>query len=85
MAEEVSRAESLAEVMRTPQVGDVIAEKYRIDGLLGDGGMGVVAKATHLHLKKSVAIKLLRPEIALRTDAVARFLREAQADRKSVV
>ncbi len=79
MAEEVSRSESLAEVMRTPQVGDVIAEKYRIDGLLGDGGMGVVAKATHLHLKKPVAIKLLRPEIALRKDAVARFLREAQA------
>jgi serine/threonine protein kinase len=44
------------------QVGDVLAGKYRVDGILGVGGMGVVLEARHLKLDERVAIKLLCPE-----------------------
>jgi len=39
--------------------GKVIANKYRVDGVIGRGGMGVVVKATHLELREPVAIKVL--------------------------
>ncbi len=55
--------------------GQVVADKYRIDGVIGAGGMGVVVAATHLDLDQKVAIKLLRDAS---TDAVARFQREAR-------
>ncbi|MCU0685319.1 MAG: protein kinase [Polyangiaceae bacterium] len=59
--------------------GEVLADKYRVDRLLGAGGMGVVAAATHLTLGAKVAIKLLRPEYASLPNAQGRFLREARA------
>jgi serine/threonine-protein kinase len=59
--------------------GTVIAEKYRIDGRLGEGGMGIVLRAHHLLLDQPVALKILRPEIAARPTAVTRFLNEARA------
>jgi eukaryotic-like serine/threonine-protein kinase len=59
--------------------GDVIADKYRIDRLIGVGGMAAVLRATHLELDQVVAIKLLRPEHVAKPDAVKRFLREARA------
>ncbi|HEY2405954.1 MAG TPA: serine/threonine-protein kinase [Polyangiaceae bacterium] len=43
------------------QVGEVIAGKYRIDALIGEGGMGAVYRAFNLQLEAPVAIKLLRP------------------------
>jgi serine/threonine-protein kinase len=58
-------------------VGDVIADKYRVDRFLGRGGVGVVVQATHLRLNQRVAIKLLLSTAM--PDAAARFLREAQA------
>ncbi len=61
------------------RVGDVIAGKYRVDRLLGVGGMGVVVAAHHLQLDEKVAIKLLRPEAMTTPEAVARFDREARA------
>jgi tRNA A-37 threonylcarbamoyl transferase component Bud32 len=64
---------------RDPELGTVIADRYRIVELLGEGGMGAVYKAEHLQLAKMVAIKLLRPEISSRKDADARFQREAMA------
>ncbi len=56
----------------------MIAGKYRVDGVLGVGGMGTVFAATHSHLRRQVAIKLLHPESAVRRGAVERFLREAR-------
>src|SRR5690606_2464030 len=55
--------------------GQVIADKYRVEGILGSGGMGVVVAATHLELGHKVAIKLLREASPA---AVARFRREAR-------
>jgi serine/threonine-protein kinase len=57
--------------------GDIVAEKYRIDGTLGSGGNGAVFRAMHLVLDRSVAIKVLHPQIATETGS-ARFLREAR-------
>jgi serine/threonine-protein kinase len=59
--------------------GDVLAGKYRIDRILGMGGMGVVVAAHHLDLDDRVAIKFLLPEALANQEAVARFAREAQA------
>ncbi|WP_434042469.1 MULTISPECIES: protein kinase domain-containing protein [Sorangium] len=62
-----------------PVAGDVLAGKYRIERVLGAGGMGVVLAAWHLVLERRVAIKFLLPEAAALPDASARFLREARA------
>jgi len=64
------------------RAGDLIADKYRVERLLGAGGMGVVVAARHTQLNHRVAVKLLRPEAAQRAEANARFLREAQASVK---
>jgi serine/threonine-protein kinase len=56
----------------------MIGGKYRIEGLLGEGGMGVVYAARHEALGQEVAIKFLLPDAARTEDAVARFLREAR-------
>ncbi|XXY52929.1 protein kinase [Sorangium sp. So ce269] len=62
-----------------PVPGDVLAGKYRIERVLGAGGMGVVLAAWHLVLERRVAVKFLLPEAAALPDAGARFLREARA------
>ena len=63
-----------------PAVGDVIAEKYRVESVVGTGGMGVVLAARHLQLGQTVAIKVLSaPEESRRLEANTRFIREAQA------
>ncbi len=58
--------------------GDVLGGKYRIDGLLAEGGMGVVLLATHLDLACPVVIKLIAPEHAANEELVARLLAEAR-------
>ena len=63
-------------------VGDVILDKYRVESILGHGGMGVVAQCIHLQLGERVAIKMLRPDVLRDSDAVERFQREAQAAAK---
>ena len=60
-------------------LGDIVAERYRIDGLLGQGGMGSVYRAVQLSMGRSVALKLLATEQAATRDQVERFEREAQA------
>jgi serine/threonine-protein kinase len=62
-----------------PAPGSIFADKYRIERLLGVGGMGFVMAATHLHLHQKVAIKMLRPERVFESDTVERFLREGRA------
>jgi serine/threonine protein kinase len=58
--------------------GQLVAGKYRVESVLGRGGMGVVVSATHLVLDQPVAIKFLRPEACGNSTAVARILREAR-------
>jgi eukaryotic-like serine/threonine-protein kinase len=59
--------------------GQVIAGKYRVERVIGAGGMGVVVAATHLQLEERVAIKLLLPEAARSSTLSERFVREARA------
>ena len=59
--------------------GEILAGKYRVDRVLGIGGMGVVVAATHVQLDERVAIKFLLPEALESADTVARFAREARA------
>jgi serine/threonine protein kinase len=62
-----------------PKPGDLVAGKYVVDQLLGEGGMGAVFAATHRLTGKQVALKWMLPELARDEDAVNRFMREAQA------
>jgi serine/threonine-protein kinase len=52
---------------------------YRLDKILGRGGMGTVYSGEHVYIKKPVAVKVLHPQFARYTEAVNRFLREARA------
>ncbi|MEA2696818.1 MAG: eukaryotic-like serine/threonine-protein kinase [Myxococcales bacterium] len=63
-------------------IGRLFADKYRVDGLLGNGGMGMVFAATHLQLETRVAIKLLHAELSSTETAKTRLLREARATAK---
>jgi serine/threonine protein kinase len=60
-------------------VGQIVASRYRIESVLGIGGMGAVFRATHLALGKPVALKILHNAYSRRSDVVARFMREARA------
>jgi eukaryotic-like serine/threonine-protein kinase len=62
-----------------PSPGDLVAGKYRIRHVIGRGGMGVVYAAHHELLGQSVAMKVLRPEAAKATTAIARFINEGRA------
>jgi serine/threonine-protein kinase len=62
-----------------PEIGDVIAGKYRIEKVVGEGGMGIVFAAHHLMLDQQVAVKVLLVDIANGEEIVERFVREAQA------
>jgi serine/threonine-protein kinase len=64
-----------------PTEGTVLAQKYRVERVLGAGGMGVVVAAMHLSLDERVALKFLHPTMAS-PEALARFAREARAAAK---
>src|ERR1700722_1939636 len=57
--------------------GDILAGKYRIERVLGKGGMGVVVAAMHLQLRQRVALKFLLPDAT--GEVTERFQREARA------
>lgn len=59
--------------------GDILDGKYRVEKILGAGGMGVVVSAQHTVLNNRVALKFLLPSVAKNDSTAARFLREAQA------
>ncbi|HXS00490.1 MAG TPA: serine/threonine-protein kinase [Pyrinomonadaceae bacterium] len=60
-------------------VGEILDEKYRLEHLLGKGGMGAVYLATHLGTERYVALKLISPQFMRNNEFVERFKREARA------
>jgi serine/threonine-protein kinase len=64
---------------RLPQPSDVIAGKYQVERVLGQGGMGIVYVVKHAITGKRLALKCLLPELLTNPDLVERFVREAQA------
>ena len=58
------------------RAGDILAGRFRIESLIGIGGMGVVYRAFDLSLEIEVALKLLRPDLARRPEAFANFRQE---------
>lgn len=60
-------------------LGQVLDEKYRLERLLGRGGMGAVYLATHMGTERYVALKLITPQFMRNEEFVARFKREARA------
>jgi serine/threonine protein kinase len=60
-------------------LGTVIDGRYRVESLLGEGGMGFVYRVTHTRLRKVLAIKVLRDEGSRDPSAMARFQREAES------
>lgn len=67
------------ELEGVPKPGDVVVEKYRVERVLGVGGMGCVVAATHTSLGTPVAIKFLLAKAAKNPSNIERFQREAQA------
>jgi serine/threonine-protein kinase len=61
------------------QPGDVLADKYRVERVLGQGGMGVVVLAEHIELRERVAIKFLLDSPGENAELAERFIREARA------
>ena len=62
-----------------PLIGETLAGKYSIEELIKTGGMGSVYRGKHVLMDKRVAIKVLRPSLAVDNDVVVRFSREAKA------
>jgi tRNA A-37 threonylcarbamoyl transferase component Bud32 len=63
----------------TVKAGDTLEGRYKILNLVGEGGMGKVFLAEHMLIKRRVAIKILRPELAQDANVVERFMNEARA------
>ena len=60
-------------------VGRTLSGRYKIERMLGEGGMGTVYQAEHTHMRKRLAVKVLHPEMSRLPEVVARFEREAMA------
>jgi serine/threonine protein kinase len=65
-----------------PLVGQVIGGRYRLEGVLGRGGMGVVYRVEHVRMGKLMAMKLLHGDLARDREVIRRFRREAEAVSK---
>ena len=68
----------LVEEQDLARLGSAVGN-YKLDKILGRGGMGTVYSGEHVYIKKPVAVKILHPQFARYQDAVNRFLREARA------
>lgn len=79
MTTPTSAAEPSAATEADALVGQLVAGRYRVEQLLGAGGMGAVYRAEHTQLRKSVALKVLHRSMLTNEEAVARFEREGIA------
>jgi serine/threonine-protein kinase len=61
------------------KVGDLVADKYRVERMLGEGAMGVVVAARHVDIDRLVAIKFIKPQRGALEEQIARVFREAKA------
>ena len=79
--DEPEATERRSGVSQAPQglLGRTIDERYRVEALLGEGGMGLVYRVTHTRLNKPLAIKVLRRENTRDEEVLARFRREAES------
>src|SRR4051812_44795648 len=62
-----------------PELGELVGGRYRLDAVIGRGGMATVYRATDERLDRPVALKLLRPEIGADPDLARRFRQEVMA------
>ncbi|WP_437301398.1 serine/threonine-protein kinase [Sorangium sp. So ce426] len=74
-----SEPDAPASTAGIPAIGEVFAQKYRLERSLGRGAMGVIFAAEHVSLRQRVAVKFLLPRAMTLPGASARFLREARA------
>lgn len=72
-------AADLAPQSGDPLIGCILDGRYRVEGLLGEGGMGVVYRCRHEIIDKPVAMKVLRADLARDEEVTTRFLNEAKA------
>jgi tetratricopeptide (TPR) repeat protein len=79
MSENETAPTQLVSVARDPLADTIVGERYRVLARIGEGGMGTVFRVEHVHMKKVLALKLLRPEFSNVPDATRRFEREAQS------
>ncbi|HET7542241.1 MAG TPA: serine/threonine-protein kinase [Polyangiaceae bacterium] len=77
--EPVSPRDDELSAERDALLGTLLAGRYRIEALVGSGGMGAVYRAAHVHMRKAVAVKVLHKEMTAFPEVVARFEREAVA------
>jgi serine/threonine protein kinase len=71
--------ESNLEARETDLLGQVVDGRYRVESVVGRGGMGVVFAARHVVVGRRVALKVLKPSMEHTEDTLQRFVREAQA------
>jgi len=75
----MATARSTSRSSKDTYLGRVVAGRYRLEALLGEGGMGVVYRARHVLIDRVVALKLIRPDLRGETHLRAWMLREARA------
>lgn len=69
---------TLNRIVDDSMIGTVFAEKYKVKEMLGEGGMSTVFKATHIFVKRDVAIKVLKGHATASKESLKRFMREAR-------